>query len=30
MALQKIPELTVTPINVFYTRVLFVNKFPKK
>ena len=30
MALQKIPELAVTPINVFYTRVLFVNKFPKK
>ena len=30
MALQKIPELAVTPINVFYTRVLFVNKVPKK
>ena len=30
MALQKVPGLSVYPINVFYTRLLFVNKFPKK
>jgi ABC-type dipeptide transport system, periplasmic component len=30
MALQKLPDLNVYPINVFYTRMFFVNKFPKK
>ncbi|GHT68341.1 hypothetical protein FACS1894110_15660 [Spirochaetia bacterium] len=30
IALEKIPGMKVYPVNMFYTRLFFVNKFPKK